>query len=129
MLNTQICNAYGLLQYQMDNFDQQLFNELVKDWLQTTPQSKKYWLVAVNIAVNNFTPVHGQVPSQMTITSFLQKWNSPSHDSTMSPLSMPQTSTSQTVDTVLRASEYTSSWEEDDLWADTTGDFEPIFER
>eukprot|EP00957_Ditylum_brightwellii_P066530 5050542-Ditylum_brightwellii.AAC.1 len=62
--------------------------------------------------------------------SFLHKQNTPSHDSTMPPPPFTsQTSMSQTLDTVLRTSEYPSSWEDEDLWADPAGDFEPLFER
>eukprot|EP00957_Ditylum_brightwellii_P106943 8158894-Ditylum_brightwellii.AAC.1 len=128
-LNTEICKAYGSLQHQMDNFDQRLFSKPLDNQLCTTPQSKKHWLVAVHIAVHDFTKVHGQLPSQLTITSFLQKRNTPCYNSTMSPQSMSCTSMSRIIDPVLRASEDASSWEDDDFWADPAGDFELLFER
>eukprot|EP00957_Ditylum_brightwellii_P155264 11820110-Ditylum_brightwellii.AAC.1 len=42
---------------------------------------------------------------------------------------MSCTSMSCTFDLVLRASEDTSSWDDDDFLADPAGDFEPLFER
>eukprot|EP00957_Ditylum_brightwellii_P097919 7457611-Ditylum_brightwellii.AAC.1 len=86
----------------MDSHDQQLFNKLIGDRLNTTPQSKQHWLAAVQIAVTDFTEVHGRLPTQLRLKN-----------------NNPETTAHDTA----------SSWEEEDLLADPAGDFAPLFER
>eukprot|EP00957_Ditylum_brightwellii_P030310 2295659-Ditylum_brightwellii.AAC.1 len=40
--------------------------------LQTSQEFKTMWLRSINIAVNDFTIIHNQSPSQRTITDFFQ---------------------------------------------------------
>eukprot|EP00957_Ditylum_brightwellii_P193371 14723618-Ditylum_brightwellii.AAC.1 len=109
----------------MEAFDQHLFNKSLKDWLNTTPQSKQHWLAAVHKVVNNFTEVNGRPPTQLTNKSFFTTCHTPSNDSTQSPQSTFCISLSQINYPNNGASETTSSWEEVASWADPAGDFDP----
>eukprot|EP00957_Ditylum_brightwellii_P001451 113375-Ditylum_brightwellii.AAC.1 len=78
-----------------------LFQKPLEDRLQTSPQSKAHWLASVNIAVHDFTEVHGRIPTQLTITSFFQKVNQHSTQSSPSlshPPSLSRQSLSKITD-------------------------------
>eukprot|EP00957_Ditylum_brightwellii_P159322 12127400-Ditylum_brightwellii.AAC.1 len=96
----------------MDSYDQQLFNKSLNEWLDMTPQSKKNWLAAVHIAVNDFTEVNGRLPTQLAIKSFFKKRQTTSNNNTQTPNSTFSNSMSQLDYPEFGASETTSSWEE-----------------
>eukprot|EP00957_Ditylum_brightwellii_P000836 66502-Ditylum_brightwellii.AAC.1 len=111
----------------MDSYDQQLFNKSLNERLGTTPQSKQHWLAAVHIAVNDFKEVNGRLPTQLTIKSFFAKGHTTSNNNTETPNSMFSNSMSQSNYPEFGTSEPTSYREEEDFWADPTGDFDPLF--
>jgi hypothetical protein len=69
-LNLQIDHAYSTLQHNMFSFDSALFLKPITERKSTTTSSKKLWLEAVNIAVEDFLVVHKRHPTQHTITSY-----------------------------------------------------------
>eukprot|EP00957_Ditylum_brightwellii_P195431 14889994-Ditylum_brightwellii.AAC.1 len=57
----------------MDSFDTSLFKKSLEEQLRSTPQSKLHWLASVDIAVHDFTEVHGRIPTQHTMTLFFSQ--------------------------------------------------------
>eukprot|EP00957_Ditylum_brightwellii_P021507 1622005-Ditylum_brightwellii.AAC.1 len=113
----------------MDSHYQQLFNKSISDRLNTTPQSKQHWLAAVQIAVTDFTEVHGRLLTQLRLDPFFTQQTTPINNNTQSQYSLFRTSLFKNNDPETTAHDTASSWEEEDLWADPTGDFALLFER
>eukprot|EP00957_Ditylum_brightwellii_P175967 13399241-Ditylum_brightwellii.AAC.1 len=107
-----------------------LFQKPLEERLQTSTQSKAHWLALVDIAVHDFTEVHGRIPTQLTITSFYQKANKPSTQSIPSlscPQSLSRHSLSETTEHFASAYEGSSTWDHDENWNDPARDFDPLF--
>eukprot|EP00957_Ditylum_brightwellii_P208378 15357110-Ditylum_brightwellii.AAC.1 len=64
-LDLQVHKAFSL-QHSM------LFHMPLPARLQTSQESKTIWLRSVSISVNDFTIIHGRLPSQRTITDFFK---------------------------------------------------------
>eukprot|EP00957_Ditylum_brightwellii_P048565 3685314-Ditylum_brightwellii.AAC.1 len=79
----------------MATHDQQLFHKPLADRSKTTPASKKHWLASVQLAVHDFTEVHGRIPTQLTITLYFSKTTPTNSNTTTAPISMFQNSMSQ----------------------------------
>eukprot|EP00957_Ditylum_brightwellii_P130350 9943364-Ditylum_brightwellii.AAC.1 len=107
-----------------------LFQKPFEERLQTSPQSKAHWLASVDIAVHDFTEVHGHIPTQLTITSFFQTTNQPSTQSIQSlscPLSLSRQSLFEITEHFAFEYEGLSTWDHDENWNDPARNFDPFF--